>query len=181
MERRRGKSRRAIARAAWSTFALTVWAGVALVPAGDAKAAREPAVAVADFDNFDSAGEDRERTAQHAARVEAFAGLLRQDLAEEARTTIVPLACAAARCTPDTLAAADLLDAARQAGAHILVYGGIHKMSTLIQWAIVQAVDLQSGQLILDRRISFRGDTDEAFRRAAEFVARDLRAAATSP
>lgn len=180
MERRR--SRRTVARAVWSMAALALfWAAGAPTSAEEANAAPGPAVAVADFDNFDSAGESRERTAQHAARVDAFATLLRADLAAEARYRIVSLSCAAARCSPDTLPAADLLAAARQAGARLLVYGGIHKMSTLIQWAVVQAVDLQSGKLILDRRISFRGDTDEAFRRAAEFVARDLRATGTSP
>jgi len=60
----------------------------------------------------------------------------------------------------------------------VLVYGGIHKMSTLIQMGKVQAVDLASERLILDQSFSFRGDTDEAFRRAAQFVVRYLEDAA---
>jgi len=51
-------------------------------------------------------------------------------------------------------------------------------MSTLIQMGKVQAVDLTSDQLMLDQAFSFRGDTDEAFRRAAQFVVRYLEDAA---
>ena len=34
-----------------------------------------------------------------------------------------------------------LLAAAREAGADILLIGGVHKMSTLVQWAKIQAID----------------------------------------
>ena len=40
-----------------------------------------------------------------------------------------------------------------------------------MQIGVVQALDLQTDKLVLDQRITFRGDTDESFRRAAEFVA----------
>ncbi len=59
----------------------------------------------------------------------------------------------------------------------MLVYGGIHKVSTLIQEAVVQMVDVEQDRLVVDRRISFRGDTDDAWRRAAAFAATSLRAA----
>ena len=47
-------------------------------------------------------------------------------------------------------------------------------MSTLIEWGSVQVVDVQQKQLLLNRLFSFRGDTDEAFRRAAEFIGETL-------
>ncbi len=62
--------------------------------------------------------------------------------------------------------------AARATGARLLVCGGVHKMSTLVQWGKLHVVDLAADRLLLDRNFSFRGDSDEAFRRAAEFVAR---------
>lgn len=168
------------------TWLLAACTGIALHSADHFKAGaatQEPAIsaAVADFDNFDSAGEDRDRTAQHAARVEAFADLLRKSLSDHAKYNIVSLPCAVSPCSAQSIPADDLLTAARQGGARILVYGGIQKMSTLVQWAIVQAVDLHTGKLILDRRISFRGDTDEAFRRAAEFIARYVETAGAAP
>ncbi|MFC7398266.1 DUF2380 domain-containing protein [Chelatococcus sp. GCM10030263] len=128
-------------------------------------------VAIADFDNDDTAGEDSTRTTEHAARVDAFAGLLRDRLTAQGKYKIVSLTCPASPCSAGKVSADDLLQAARQAGARILIYGGVHKTSTLVQWALMQAVDLQQGKLILDRRFSFRGDTDEAFRRAAAFMA----------
>jgi hypothetical protein len=141
--------------------------------AGVASAADDHPVpaAVADFDNFDTAGESGDRTAAHAARVEAFAGLLRDGLAAEGRFAIVELACPATPCSPVSVPPARFLQAGRDSGARLLVYGGIHKMSTLVQFGQVQAVDLQTNALVLNQTITFRGDSDEAFRRAATFVA----------
>jgi len=70
--------------------------------------------------------------------------------------------------------AQSLTDAARQSGARLLLYGGIHKMSTLVQFGKAQVADLETDQLVYDRTISFRGDDDNAWKRAAEFVADDL-------
>jgi hypothetical protein len=47
-------------------------------------------------------------------------------------------------------------------------------MSTLITWGSVQVVDVRQKQLLLSRLFSFRGDTDEAFRRAAKFISEIL-------
>jgi hypothetical protein len=67
-----------------------------------------------------------------------------------------------------------LTDAARQSGARLLLYGGVHKMSTLIQFGKAQIVDLKTDKVVFDRMISFRGDNDEAWQRAGEFLAEDL-------
>ena len=56
-----------------------------------------------------------------------------------------------------------------------MVYGGIRKMSTLVQWVEVQVLDLQRNKLLLRRTVTFRGDTDTAFRRAAAFVTEILK------
>jgi hypothetical protein len=62
-----------------------------------------------------------------------------------------------------------------------VVYGGIHKMSTLVQWGEVQLLDLESNRLLLRRFVTFRGDTNTAFRRAAEFVGETLKDAMPKP
>jgi hypothetical protein len=131
-------------------------------------------IVVADFDYNDTSGEVADQRAEHAARVKAFAGLLRERLAGEGKYKVLRLDCAKATCSAGSIGADDLIAAARKADARLLVYGGIHKMSTLIEWGSVQVVDVQQKQLLLNRLFSFRGDTDEAFRRAAEFIGETL-------
>jgi len=127
-------------------------------------------VAVADFDYDDTSGEVADRRAEHIKRVTAFAGLLRQRLAAEGKYKVLQLDCAKPTCSVGSVGADDLVAAALKADARLLVYGRVHKMSTLIQWGSVQVIDVQQGQLLLNRFFSFRGDNDEAFRRAAEFI-----------
>jgi len=125
---------------------------------------------IADFDNFDTAGEGARRSAEHAERVKAFAHLLRIDLAAESRYSFAELRCTGSPCLAAKTPPADFLQAARNSGARLLVYGGIHKQSTLVQWVLVHAIDLNKDKLVLERTFSLRGDTDEAFRRAADFI-----------
>ena len=68
----------------------------------------------------------------------------------------------------------ELQKAARAAGAKLVLLGGVHKMSTLIQWAKIQIADEEQGQVVFDRLVTFRGDTDEAWQKAESFVARDV-------
>jgi Protein of unknown function (DUF2380) len=71
--------------------------------------------------------------------------------------------------------------AARRAGARLVVYGGIRKQSTLVQWGRIQVLDVDSNQLLLERVVTFRGDTDMAFSRAAAFVGDMVREAMPKP
>ncbi len=142
--------------------------------ASRAAAQDEPPIAIAPFDNSDTAGESPEATEAHAARVQGFAGLVEGRLEADGAYRIVSLGCAAPPCSAGNMAPDEFIGAARQSGARLLVYGGIHKMSTLIQLGKVQAIDLESETLLFDQSFQFRGDTDEAFRRAADFVARYL-------
>ena len=50
-----------------------------------------------------------------------------------------------------------LLKAANATGADFLMVGGIHKMSTLVQWAKAEVIDLRTGQIVLDKLFTFRG------------------------
>lgn len=152
---------------------------VALLTAvsGPSRAQEDIPTAIAVFDNYDTAGEGAEGTAAHAARVEGFADLLKERLAAGGGFKVVELRCKTPPCTAGTMRPEALIGAAREAGARLLVYGGVHKMSTLIQMGKVQAIDLEQDKLILDQAFSFRGDNDEAFARAADFVARYIREA----
>jgi hypothetical protein len=154
---------------------------LALTHPGMARAADPVAAAVADFENLDTAGESGERTAAHAARVQAFDDRLRDLLAAGGAFRIVRLACPQSPCSPGAVPPAKFLEAARASGARVVVYGRIQKLSTLVQIGVVQALDLETDKLVLDQRITFRGDSDEAFHRAAEFVADYLRKMSFEP
>jgi len=150
-------------------------AGALLALATPARAGDPPiAIAVAEFDYFDSSGEATNQEAQHQARLKAFARDIRADLAQSGRYRIVNLACTQNPCSAGESDPKELLESARRAGAELLLYGGIHKMSTLIQFARAQVVDLKADRLVFDRQLSFRGDSDESWRRAEQFLAQDL-------
>jgi hypothetical protein len=160
-----------------ATWAALIFVGPALwLSTVDLLAAEHDAipVAVADFDYNDTSGEVADQRTEHAKRVKAFADLLRERLAEEGKYKVLRLDCAAAICSGDSIGADDLVAAALKADARLLIYGSIHKMSTLIQWGTVRVVDVREKQLLLNRLFSFRGDNDEAYRKAAKFIGETL-------
>jgi hypothetical protein len=139
-------------------------------------------VAVADFDYVDTSGEVADQSAEHQARVAAFAGLLRDNLGAQGEFRVLPFDCPDHPCTAASMPSDDFIAAARRSGARLVVYGGIRKMSTLVQWGEVQLLDLdETNRLLLRRTVTFRGDTDTAYRRAALFVGDTLRDAVPKP
>ena len=147
----------------------------AAAPARAAGPAREPIpIAVLDLDYVDTSGEAQDQQKEHAARLQRFAEGLRRDLAGSGKYRIVYPACDPASCTAAGSDPTALVDTARQAGAKLVIFGGVHKMSTLVQWAKLQALDLQSDKIVFDKLITFRGDNDESWRQAESFVAREF-------
>jgi hypothetical protein len=132
------------------------------------------AVAVADFDYKDTSGEPRDQTAEHAERLEMFGLGMRADLASSGKYRIVPITCGSSPCSAAQSDPAELVAAARRSGAKLLVYGGIQKMSTLIQHAKAEVIDVDADKLVLHRNMSFRGDSDLAWQRAQRVLARDM-------
>jgi hypothetical protein len=110
--------------------------------------------------------------ATHAARLDAFMMALRSDLAAHGRSVVTPT-CNRAPCS-GAQPADGLLRAAREAGADILLVGGVHKVSMLIQNAEVFALDAASGQVVADKVYTLRGDNDESWRRTESFIAGDF-------
>ena len=94
--------------------------------------------------------------------------VLRTDLARAGRFGIVGIKCSM------PCPANDLLAKARKAGSHYLIVGAIQKESSLVLWAKLDVIDLRAGKSVLNRWITFRGDTDEAWKRAARFTARSI-------
>lgn len=145
-----------------------------LVVAAQAGASEPVPIAVLDFDYSDSSGEPQDQTADHRARLEEFTALIRAALDGSGAYRVVVATCPAAPCSAKNYAPDELFAMARQAGAKLMLFGALHKMSTLVQWGRVELVDVEENRLLDERHLSFRGDDDRAFRRAADFVAQKL-------
>jgi hypothetical protein len=139
-----------------------------------AEAADPIKLAIADFDYMDTSGETQDQAAAHAERLRNFTQLIDDQLSASGKYQVVALTCPKRPCSAGAMDAQSLTDAARQSGARLLLYGGIHKMSTLVQFGKAQIADLETDQVVYDRTISFRGDDDNAWKRASEFLAEDL-------
>jgi hypothetical protein len=126
---------------------------------GRAAAAETIAIALDDFSYTDTSAEVTDQTAAHARRLAAFMAALRQDLSAEPRYQVGPAAA------PD---------------AAFKITGGVQKTSTLVQWAKAVVIDVAGKKIVMDKLYTFRGDNDESWARAEQFMWRDIRAALAS-
>ncbi|RWM21318.1 MAG: DUF2380 domain-containing protein [Mesorhizobium sp.] len=131
-------------------------------------------LAIADFEFRDTSGEVRDQTAAHEARLNAFGVALQDGLSGNQKIDLVALPCQTERCTIKDPGLVDLSKQARTASAKYLLIGQMHKMSTLVGWVKFAVLDWNNNKPICDRYLTYRGDTDEAWRRAAEFTACDV-------
>ena len=131
------------------------------------------ALAVLNLDYVDTSGEPTDQTVVHQRRAADFVSALQRDLAANGQYRIVPMSCGSGPCDP-AMNPSELQKAARAAGAKLVLLGGVHKMSSLVQWAKIQIADEDQGRIVFDRLLTFRGDTDEAWQKAESFLARDV-------
>jgi hypothetical protein len=137
-----------------------------------APAAGSVGLAIEDFTYRDTSGEPADQKAVHQTRLQTFMAALRRDVEADGRYHLIPSSCA-----PPCGKPADLVHAASAAGAKVLIVGGIQKLSTLVQWAKVTAIEIGSDRILLDKLFTFRGDNAEAWDRAEAFVYGEIRAA----
>jgi len=154
-----------------------LFAALALLLCADASAA-EPSgratIAVLDFDYLDSSGEPTDQTAAHRAQLAAFMRSIRSDLESRGNFRVVPLTCDPAPCSTDVTEIRNLVASARAAGIDYVLLGGFHKVSTLVQWARAQVIDVAGERLAFDRLLSFRGDNEKAWQRTEAFLMEQL-------
>lgn len=136
-----------------------------------------PTLAILPLKLLDTSGEPVDQGPEHARRLAAMARNLAEDLGAGGgyRTLLVTPETLHARCPderPDCL-----LEAAREAGADRVFVGVVHKSSTLILQLFARVADARTGRAVLTRDLNFRGDTDEAWRRAGVFLAGQVREA----
>ena len=97
-----------------------------------------------------------------------FVEFVRQNLSAQSEASVLPFECSQHPCMPFSMGSDEFVAAARRSGAQFVVYGGIHKHTSAR--GLVEVLDLQNEKLLLKRAVRFRGDNDEAYRRAAAFV-----------
>jgi hypothetical protein len=107
-------------------------------------------------------------------RLKTFMESLRSNLTASEKIRVVALDCAPVGCPGSSSPPQELAAAAGKAGAAYVLFGGIHKMSTLVQWAKVEIIDVAGQKVVFDRLLTFRGDDDASWWRAEEFLARDI-------
>jgi hypothetical protein len=120
------------------------------------------------FHFFDTSGEPRDQRAEHAARLATLTTDLDKSLRSKQHYRIVAPPTGAAPCPEGDSDC--LLNQARSAGADVVIAGAIQKISSMASNMWIGAFDAKSGKRLLFRQITFRGDTDESWRRASAFL-----------
>jgi hypothetical protein len=111
-----------------SVVAIAALGVAAALGAQDALAgeATQPiAMAVLNLEYVDTSGEPADQTAVHQRRAADFVSALQRDLTSNFQFRIVPKSCGSTPCEP-TMNPAELQNAARAAGAKLVLHGGVH-------------------------------------------------------
>ncbi len=136
--------------------------------------AEAPVLAVAEIQYVDTSGEVMDQSADHFRRLREFEGSLRTDLAASGKIRSVDLDCPPNACSVGDIVPDQLLGKAQAAGAGYLLISSFHKMSTLVQWAKFDLVEVKSRNVVFNRLVTFRGDNDKAWRHAETFIVRQI-------
>lgn len=135
-------------------------------------AAAPAALVVLEFGYLDTSGEQRDQRAEHAARLSEMRKSLGSQLSTGDRFRVVALPDHPTEACVENSSC--LLGEAREAGADLVLTGTIHKISTMASQMWVGMFDAKTGERVFYRQMSFRGDTDEAWRRASAYLAREI-------
>jgi hypothetical protein len=133
-----------------------------------------PVFAVAEIHYVDTSGEVVDQSADHRRRLRDFEAALRGDLTASGKISNAALDCPPNACSVGDLHDSQLVAKAKEAGATHLLIGRFHKMSTLIQQAKFDVIDVKARKIVFDRYITFRGDNDAAWRHAESFLVRQI-------
>jgi hypothetical protein len=133
-----------------------------------------PVMAIAEIQYIDTSGEPVDQSADHLRRLRQFEASLRSDLAAGGKIRTVSLDCPANACSVGDIDAPQLIEKAKAAGATHLLIGSIHKLSTLIQWAKFDLIDVKARNVVFNRLVTFRGDNDKAWTNAETFVVQEI-------
>ncbi len=134
-------------------------------------------VAVFEFELIDSSleGELNGPRADEQRRLSRLAGELRRQLAASGRYAPVDLSPVAEEAHRSNLQACGGCDArlAGRAGAELAVTGTVQKISNLILSMNIYVRDAADGRLVSQMSADFRGNTDESWSRALDWLVRN--------
>ena len=133
-----------------------------------------PVLAVAEIQYSDTSGEVVDQSADHFRRLREFEASLRKDLTASEKVRNADLDCPPNACSIGEIEPARLLDKAQAAGAGYLLISSFHKVSTLVQWAKVDIIDVKTRNVVFNRLVTFRGDNDKAWQHAESFIVREI-------
>jgi hypothetical protein len=138
--------------------------------------ASEPKVAVFDFELVDTSLEgatygarpDQQQRLAHAANQ------LRDRLAKSGRVEVVNIAAVARQIEAADLRTCDGCDAkfAREPGANYSIIGWVQKVSNLILNMNIAVRDAENGRVVAVKSVDMRGNTDETWSRALDWLVR---------
>ena len=133
-----------------------------------------PVMAVAEIQYSGTSGEVSDQSAEHLRRLREFEAALRTDLAASGKVRNAALDCPPNACSLSDIDADQLLDKAQAAGAGYLLISSFHKLSTLVQWAKFDIIEVKTRNVVFNRLVTFRGDNDMAWRHAETFIVREI-------
>jgi len=155
----------------------TIATAIPLALAVTGASAMEPKVAVFNFELVDTSleGATNGPRADEQARLGWLSNELRDRLAKSGRLDVVDIAPVAARASASNLQACGGCDAplARELGAKFAVTGWVQKVSNLILNMNVIVRDADTGQVIAGKSVDMRGNTEESWSRALDWLVRD--------
>ena len=147
---------------------------LALLPAA---ANAQRSAAVFDFELLDTSWADplKAPDAEHQSRITQASERLRARLIESGRYRMVDIAPVAGQAQASNLQACGGCDVtlADQVGAELAITGSVHKVSNLILRMAIFVRDAKTGAILAVMRASMRGDTDESWLRAVDWLVRN--------
>jgi Protein of unknown function (DUF2380) len=148
---------------------------IALLPA--AAGAQERSAAVFDFELHDTSAADplKAPDAEHQLRMTQASERLRARLAESGRFKVVDIAPVTKEAHASNLQACGGCDVtlADRIGADLSVTGMVHKVSNLILNMMIFVRDAKTGDNVAVMQADMRGDTDESWLRAVDWLVRN--------
>lgn len=166
---------------AWSALpCASPRADAVATPVETRDAAPLPALAVLDLELSGDLG-GPEFTAEHAARLRTESARLRGDLAATGLYRMVDMA--PAQGTIDRLTSQQEflhdcngcdLDVGRQLGADLVMVAWVDRVSGLILTLTYEIHDVKTSQIAARKSYDFRGDSDNAWNHAVDYMVRDI-------
>jgi hypothetical protein len=133
-----------------------------------------PKLVVFDFESVDTSfeGATYGPRADQQARIAQITGRLRDQLAKSGRVTVVDITPVAAQARAANLRNCGGCDArfASQVDADFAVIGWVQKVSNLILNMNVMMTDAKTGRVISLKSVDRRGNTDESWSRAIDWL-----------